>query len=60
LIGPSLQTSLAAWFVTWGGLVFDLLIGFCLSFRATRLWAIPFLFIFPIANHFLFHIGIFP
>lgn len=47
-------------FFTYGGLLFDLLIGFMLLWKRTRLIAlVPFLF-FHLTNNWLFTIGIFP
>ncbi len=46
---------------TYGGLVFDLLIGFLLLWRPARMWALVLVAFFNISNHFLFDdIGVFP
>jgi vitamin K-dependent gamma-carboxylase len=49
-----------ALFLAWGGLVFDLLIGFLLLFPRTRLVGIVAMFVFHFTNNLLFSIGIFP
>ena len=49
-----------AYFLSYGGLVFDLSIGFLLLFRKTRKWAIIPLLFFHASNHFLWNIGTFP
>ena len=45
---------------SYGGLLFDLLIGFMLINRRTRLLALPLLLFFHLLNAFLFNIGVFP
>jgi len=40
--------------LTWGGLFFDLLIGFLLLWRKTRLVAIGLVIAFNVSNHFIF------
>lgn len=49
------------YFFTYGGLVFDLLIGFMLLWRPARTYALVLVAFFNISNHFLFDdIGVFP
>ena len=47
-------------FLAWTGLVFDLSIGFLLTFRRTRLLGLLLTLIFHFTNHNLFDIGVFP
>jgi len=46
--------------VTYGGLVYDLCVGFLLKWRKTVWWCLPFILIFNLSNSFLFNIGSFP
>ena len=58
--GDFLRTETAALFYSWGGLAFDLTVGFLLLSRRTRaLVLIPVIF-FHISNHFFWNIGTFP
>lgn len=60
VVGPWFEHAWAAYFLSYGGLAFDLAIGFLLLWRPTRLIAVvPFL-LFHVTNHWLFTIGIFP
>lgn len=59
-VGPLLAHPVTVLLFSWGGLIFDLVIGFALWWKRTRLWAIPPLILFHVANHFLWDIGIFP
>lgn len=54
------ETEFAALFVSWFGLVFDLLIGFMLFSRKWRRIAWIPLILFHVSNHFLWTIGEFP
>ena len=47
-------------FLAWSGLIYDLLIGFLLIWRRTRLMGFAMTAFFHGSNHFLFNIGIFP
>ena len=51
-------------FITYGGLLFDLFIGFLLFYKRTRLFAFILVIIFNTMNYFLFlgnsEIGVFP
>lgn len=59
-VGELLTRGWAPYFFSWGGLVFDLGIGFLLLAKATRPLAILGVVAFNLSNHFLFNIGIFP
>jgi len=59
-MGPWLGSELAVYFFTYGGLVFDLVIGFLLLSPRTLPVALIGLLAFNLMNHWLFHIGIFP
>ena len=49
------------WTFTYGGVLFDLLIGPLLWWKRTRMYALPLVFFFNVSNHFLFDdIGVFP
>lgn len=60
IIGDFLLTEFAVYFFSYGGLFFDLLIGFLLLYRKTRLPAIVVVVFFHLMNATLFSIGIFP
>ena len=60
VIGPFLATEAGVYFFTYGGLLFDLLVGFLLLWRPTRLLAFLGLLVFHLLNSWLFSIGIFP
>lgn len=55
-----LQSDPIAYFICWSGLVFDLVIGFLLWNKKTRLLAICLLVPFHLFNHFIWQIGVFP
>ena len=60
VVGEYFTEEWCVYFFVYGGLIFDLLIGFLLLWRRTRLIAlIPFAF-FHLTNKWLFSIGIFP
>ena len=46
--------------LTWGGLFFDLIIGFLLLWKPTRLLGLLGVFLFHLHNQFAFPIGVFP
>jgi hypothetical protein len=54
------KTEFAAYIFSYGGLIFDLGIGFLLIYRKTRLIGFGLLLIFHFTNSWLFKIGIFP
>ena len=58
--GPYLTEEWVVWAVTYGGLFFDLFIGFLLLWRPTRALALAAAFFFHLINDHLFSIGIFP
>lgn len=60
VVGPIFATDLGVFFFAYGGLLFDLLIGFALLWKRTRLIAFFFLLFFHLTNKWLFSIGIFP
>lgn len=60
LLGPFFATETAVYFFSYGGLMFDLSIGFLLLWRRTRLLAFGSLLFFHLMNNWLFSIGIFP
>lgn len=59
-VGPLLASEPAVWIVAYGGLLFDLSIGFLLAFRRTRGPALVVAVLFHLSNAALFHIGVFP
>ncbi|MCC9166916.1 HTTM domain-containing protein [Pontibacter harenae] len=60
VIGPYLNTDLMIWLVCWGGVLFDLTIGFALLWPRTRMVAFWVAFAFHIFNSAVFHVGVFP
>jgi vitamin K-dependent gamma-carboxylase len=46
--------------VTYGGLLYDLSIGFLLLWKRTLWFSLPFIIVFNISNSYLFNIGSFP
>ncbi|MCC9135492.1 HTTM domain-containing protein [Pontibacter silvestris] len=60
VIGPYLDTEPMIWLTSWGGLAFDLLIGFALLWPRTRTVAFWVAFGFHIFNSAVFHVGVFP
>ncbi len=60
LIGPVLEKELAAYLMSYGGLLLDLTVVFFLLFRRTRIWAFLFVLFFHFINLLVFQIGIFP
>ncbi|MCC9600307.1 HTTM domain-containing protein [Stieleria sp. JC731] len=56
----SVQTIHFCLLLAWGGLIFDLAIGFLLLWKRTRWLAITLTFLFHLHNHFMFPIGVFP
>ncbi len=54
------QMSLLPYFFSWGGMLFDLSIGFFLLWRRTRFFAFIVILFFNLTNAFLFNIGVFP
>jgi len=60
LFGPFFASEWGAYFFSYGGLIFDLSIGFLLLWKRTRLLAVVPLLFFHLTNKWLFNIGIFP
>jgi hypothetical protein len=60
IIGKFLETEFAAYFFSYGGLIYDLVIGFLLICRKTRLLAFGLILFFNLTNNWLFRIGVFP
>lgn len=60
VVGPFFLTEAATYFFGYGGLLFDLSIGFLLLWKRTRLVAFFGLLFFHLMNKWLFSIGIFP
>ena len=60
IIGPLLAASWVHWVVSYGGILFDLLIAPALLWRKTRMWAFGIAIFFHLFNSLVFHIGIFP
>ena len=60
VVGPFFTTEFAAYLFAYGGLLFDLFIGFGLLWKRTRLISVIFIFAFHLTNNWLFSIGIFP
>jgi hypothetical protein len=60
LLGPFFTTEWAVYFFSYGGLLFDLFIGFLLLWPPTRFLAFIVVLFFHLTNNWLFSIGIFP
>lgn len=60
VVGPWLGTEAAAYFFSWGGLLFDLSVGFLLLSPRTLPFAVAGMLFFNLTNHWLFSIGVFP
>lgn len=58
--GPFFDSEIGAYFFAYGGLGFDLLIGFLLLWKRTRLLGFVGVLFFNLTNKWLFSIGIFP
>ena len=55
---PSFTSSeFAVMYITYGGILFDLLIGFLLLYRKTFPYAVVIAILFHITNHFIFNLG---
>jgi len=55
-----LESEFGVYFFSYGGVIFELSIGFLLICRKTRLLAFGLIFIFNLTNQWMFKIGIFP
>jgi hypothetical protein len=60
VVGDLLAHDGMAWFLSYGGLLFDLAVGPMLLFRRTRIWILPAVIAFHLTNATVFHIGVFP
>lgn len=60
VVGPLMTTEWAPYFFSWGGVAFDLTIGFFLWWRKTRFLAFLAVLFFNLSNSLLFNIGVFP
>lgn len=59
-VGPLMTTEWAPYFFSWGGIAFDLSIGFLLWWRKTRFAAFLVVLFFNLTNSLIFNIGVFP
>ena len=59
-LGPLLEPAFVPYLLAYGGLAFDLSVGFLLLWRKTRVYAIVLVLLFHLTNSYLFSIGIFP
>lgn len=53
-------SEIGVYFYAYGGIVFDLLVGFALLHKRWRYWSIPVIVFFHVSNHFFWNIGTFP
>lgn len=60
IVAQFLESELGVYFFSYGGLIFDLAIGFLLVCKKSRLWGFGLLLVFNITNNWMFKIGIFP
>lgn len=60
VVGELLAADGMAWFLSYGGLVFDLVVGPMLLFKRARWLILPFVFGFHLTNVVVFDIGVFP
>jgi len=60
ILGPLWEQEWTAYFMSYGGLLLDLLVVFFLINKRTRTWALGFILFFHLNNFILFLIGIFP
>jgi hypothetical protein len=60
VIGPLLNQLWVAYFFSWFGAIYDLLIGFLLFNNRTRSWAYFFVVVFHVFTGWFFKIGMFP
>lgn len=60
LIGPLISMDWFAWFLSFGGLFFDLFIVWFLLIKSTRKYAFMAVVFFHVTNTLIFQIGIFP
>ncbi len=60
VVGELLAADATAWFLSYGGLLFDLAVGPMLLARRTRPLILPVVFAFHLTNSVVFDIGVFP
>ncbi|MGV7221093.1 MAG: HTTM domain-containing protein [Nitrospinales bacterium] len=60
IIANFLESEFATFFFSYGGLIFDLSIGFLLICKKTRLLGVGLLIFFNLSNSLAFNIGVFP
>ncbi len=60
ILGPLLEPEATAYFMSYGGLLLDLLVAFFLLSKRTRVWAFCFVLFFHLTNVLIFEIGVFP
>lgn len=60
VVGELLAHDTTAWFLSYGGLAFDLAVGPMLLSRRTRPWILPCVIGFHLTNAVVFSIGVFP
>lgn len=60
VVGELLAHDNTAWFLSYGGLAFDLAVGPMLLFKRTRPWILPCVIAFHLTNVVVFSIGVFP
>jgi hypothetical protein len=60
VVGPLFGLKVTAYFMSWGGMLLDLLAPFLLLHKRLRWVAVALLLFFHATNHLLFNIGIFP
>lgn len=58
--GNFVTSNFGVLFYSWGGMIFDLTIGFLLFHKKLRYWALPAIVFFHVSNHFFWNIGTFP
>jgi len=60
IIGNLFNYDMTAYFFSWSGMLYDLIIPFLLFYKRSRLWAYIFVVIFHVLTYVLFNIGMFP
>ncbi|MGV7221095.1 MAG: HTTM domain-containing protein [Nitrospinales bacterium] len=60
IISSFMNSELGTYFFSYGGIIFDLGIGFLLIYRKTRLLGFCLIIFFNLTNNWFFNIGIFP
>ncbi|MGV7221100.1 MAG: HTTM domain-containing protein [Nitrospinales bacterium] len=60
IVGKFMESEVGVYFFSYGGLIFDLCIGFLLIYKKTRLLGFGLILIFNLTNIWMFNIGLFP